>query len=317
MFENTRAAAGSSRQVREGMDVLDQNGDKIGKAGETLGGRRYFNVDAGFLGMKEYYVPFEAVTEVGDDAVYLNTTKDRLADMGWDRRPEEQTTGASDLGVTGRATGTGQAERETLQLREEELRARKEQVETGRVSLGKEVVEEQRTLEVPVTREEVTVERHPVERRPADTPIGTTEQETIRVPVREEQVEVEKQPVVYEEVAVGKREVTETQQVSDTVRREEARIDRQGEVEVRGWDEAMPRYRQQWQQRYGSTGGRWEEDEPAYRYAYELRSRPEYRGRRWDEVEPDLRRDWQRRNPNTPWDRAGERIHDTWDEAAT
>jgi uncharacterized protein (TIGR02271 family) len=39
--------------------------------------------------------------------------------------------------------------------------------------------------------------------------------------------------VVYEEVGVGKRQVTETQQVSDTVRREELRTDDTGDVEVR------------------------------------------------------------------------------------
>jgi len=300
------------------MDVLDQNGDKIGKAGETLDDGRYFNVDAGFLGTKEYYVPFEAVTDVREDDVYLNVVKDRLDDMGWDRRPEEQTTRATQVTDAGaRAADVGDTERRTMQLREEELQARKEQVETGHVSLGKEVVEEQRTLQVPVTREEVTVERRPVERRPAEGEIGANEQQTIRVPVREERVEVEKQPVVYEEVGIGKRQVSETQQVSGTVRREEARLDKQGEVTVRGWDEAMPRYRQQWQQQYGSSGGSWDEDEPAYRYAYELRSQPRYQGRRWEDVEPELRRDWEGRNPNTPWDRARDRIRATWDDATT
>jgi uncharacterized protein (TIGR02271 family) len=313
MLENTRGGAGP-QQVREGMDVLDQNGEKIGKAGETLGGGRYFNVDAGFLGMHEYYVPFDAITEVQEDAVFVNVTKDRLGDMGWDRRPEEQTTRGEAVGDTTRGTDVGRAEGETLQLREEQLQARKQQVETGRVQLGKEVVEEQRTVDVPLTREEVTIERRPVERRPSDQPIGTGERETIDVPVREERVEVQKQSVVYEEVGVGKREVTETQQVSDTVRREEARIERHGDIEVRGWDEAMPRYRERWQQRHARSGGRWEEDEPAYRYGYDLRNRSEYRGRGWSEVEPDVRRDWETRNPNTPWDRARESIRETWED---
>jgi uncharacterized protein (TIGR02271 family) len=212
------------------MDVLDRDGDKIGKCGETLG--QFFNVDAGFLGTKEYYVPFEAITEVRDNAIFLNADKDELDSLGWDRQP-------ADWGTTTTSSSTmsrGMAETEVgqrMQLREEELQARKTSQETGRVSLGKEVVEEQKTLEVPVRREEVYVERHPVDRRPADQPIDATESETIRVPVREEQVEVEKQPVVYEEVGVGKRRVTETQQVSDTVRREELRTDDTGDVEVR------------------------------------------------------------------------------------
>jgi uncharacterized protein (TIGR02271 family) len=122
---------------------------------------------------------------------------------------------------------------QTMQLREEELQARKAPVETGRVQLGKDIVEEQRTIDVPVAREEVYVERQPVDRRPSDQPIGETETEAIRVPVTEERVEVEKQPVVYEEVGVGKRVTQETREVSDTVRREELRTENEGDVEVR------------------------------------------------------------------------------------
>jgi uncharacterized protein (TIGR02271 family) len=131
------------------------------------------------------------------------------------------------------ATGstTSHASDQTLQLREEELQARKQQVETGRVHVGKEIVEEQQSLEVPVTREEVTIERQSVPRRPAEEPIGAGE-ESIRVPVREEQVSVEKRPVVKEEIKVGKQQVQETRQVSGTVRREEARIEGEGDVEV-------------------------------------------------------------------------------------
>ena len=120
----------------------------------------------------------------------------------------------------------------TLQLREEELQARKQTVETGNVRIGKDVVSEQKTLEVPVTREEVTVERHPVERRPAEGAIGEQE-ETIRVPVREDQVSVDKRAVVTEEIDVGKRRVQDTKQVSGTVRREEARIEGEGDVDLK------------------------------------------------------------------------------------
>jgi uncharacterized protein (TIGR02271 family) len=58
--------------------------------------------------------------------------------------------------------------------------------------------------------------------------------ESITVPVREEQVNVVKQPMVTEEVEVGKRKVRDAEHVSDTARREEARIEREGDVEVRG-----------------------------------------------------------------------------------
>jgi hypothetical protein len=41
-----------------------------------------------------------------------------------------------------------------------------------------------------------------------------------------EQVTVEKQSVVREEIGLGKRQVQETQQVTDTVRKEEVEIER-------------------------------------------------------------------------------------------
>jgi len=118
----------------------------------------------------------------------------------------------------------------TLELREEELSARKTTTERGRVAVGTEVVEEQQTIEVPVTREEVTGERHAVDRRPSADPISANG-EVLRVPVHEDQVSVGKEAVVYEEVNVGKRAVQETQRVSDTVRKEVVDIDATGEVD--------------------------------------------------------------------------------------
>lgn len=217
----------------------------------------------------------------------------------------------------------------TIQLREEELQARKSAVETGEVTVGKDVVEERKTLEVPVTREEAYVERRAVN-RPADRPIEATTSQTIEVPIREERVDVEKQPVVYEEVGLGKRQVVQNKQVSDTVRREELRLDREGEVNLSdtrsaptgstatsNWDQVMPSYRQRWQQRMGANAGRWEDYEPGYRYGYELRNRPEYRDRQWADMEPEIERDWARRNPSTPWARVRDSIRDTWDEATS
>jgi len=119
----------------------------------------------------------------------------------------------------------------TVQLREEELTARKETIETGHVSVEKKVVEEQQTLELPVTHEEVTIERHAVDRRPSEAPISASS-EALRVPVRAEQVSVTAEPVVYEEVNLGKRAVQETQRASDTVRKEVLDVDARGDVDV-------------------------------------------------------------------------------------
>jgi uncharacterized protein (TIGR02271 family) len=121
-----------------------------------------------------------------------------------------------------------------MQLREEQLQVNKQPVQTGEVRLGKEVVTEQQTLNVPTTREGVSIERRPASGEVSDSPIG--EGETLRVPVSAEQVNVSKQTAQTGEVAIGKRQVQETQQVQDTVRREEARIERKGEVNIEGND---------------------------------------------------------------------------------
>lgn len=212
---------------------------------------------------------------------------------------------------TSRSADFGQ----TLELREEELVARKQNVQTGEIEIGKETVSEHKTIDVPITREEVTIERHAVDRRPSDRPLDERGH-TLEVPVREEQVELEKRPVVYEEVEVGKRRVQDTQEVSGTVRREEARIDREGDVPVSGnWAQAMSSQRDRWQQRYGRSGARWEDAEPGYRYAHEMRSRPEYRGQQWTQVEPAFQQDWQQRYPNQPWERAKASVQQSWEDS--
>lgn len=118
---------------------------------------------------------------------------------------------------------------ETLKLREEELRVQKRPVETGKVTLRKEVVQENKTIDVPVMREEVVIERHPVNRSEGAGAISGASEE-IRMPVREEEVSIDKRAVVKEEVSVGKRRVQDTKHVSADLKREELRVDEQGQA---------------------------------------------------------------------------------------
>ncbi|MGG0451901.1 YsnF/AvaK domain-containing protein [Priestia megaterium] len=112
----------------------------------------------------------------------------------------------------------------SVQLREEQLDVRKERVQTGEVQLRKEIVEELRTIQVPVIREEVYVERRPVIDGQYDgSPL--TENEIIRIPIMEERIEVTKRPVVVEEVIIGKRKIQEIKEMKNTVLKEEAKIE--------------------------------------------------------------------------------------------
>lgn len=149
-----------------------------------------------------------------------------------------------DVGIRDRATArnlsdTNLSSREfenlpehRLQLFGETLRVHKERIQRGEVKLRKEVVSEQKTVDVPVMREEVIIERVAADRtQPAHgAEIGSDKE--IRVPLSEERVHVEKTPVVNEEIRVGKRQVQDVKQVSDTVRHEEVRVDNEGDVNV-------------------------------------------------------------------------------------
>ncbi len=120
----------------------------------------------------------------------------------------------------------------TMRLHEERLDISKSRETTGEVNLRKEVVEEQKTINVPVSREEVVIEKKVIHDDAAGEPIGRDE--TIRIPVTEERVEVNKRPVVTGEVEIHKREVQETEQVRDTLKKEEARLDQTGNPRVQG-----------------------------------------------------------------------------------
>lgn len=117
-----------------------------------------------------------------------------------------------------------------LRLRQEELDINKTKMQAGEVILSKDVVEEQKTVDVPVTHEEVVIERKAINNEATDSPIGSTE--SIHIPVSEEKVEVGKHTVVTGEVSAHKREIEETKKVEETLKREEARIDTEGNPNI-------------------------------------------------------------------------------------
>ncbi|MBP1862503.1 uncharacterized protein (TIGR02271 family) [Clostridium tetanomorphum] len=117
-----------------------------------------------------------------------------------------------------------------LTLHKEELDINKSKVQKGEVELSKEIIEEQKTVDVPVTHEEVVIERRSINNEASDTPIS--DEETIRIPVSEEQVNVDKHTVVTGEVSAYKREVQETKQVDENLKREEARINTNGDANI-------------------------------------------------------------------------------------
>jgi uncharacterized protein (TIGR02271 family) len=120
--------------------------------------------------------------------------------------------------------GMGQGERDggaAMTRSEERLKVGSEEVETGKVRLRKYVETEQQQVTVPVTHEEVRVEREPITDWKGDAPeIGEADRE---ITLHAERPVVETETVAVEQVRLGKQAVTEDQTVSGEVRKE--RID--------------------------------------------------------------------------------------------
>lgn len=143
--------------------------------------------------------------------------------------PKVTTTGAS----TGKADQRGR--NLNLTRYEEQLRVGKEQVETGKVRLRKHVVTEDVTMTVPVSHEEVRIEREPVagtaSRGTLDEPAFG--EETAEVTLHAEKPVVSKETVAVEKVGLTKETRTEQQPVKGTVRKEQIDIEDERDVSKR------------------------------------------------------------------------------------
>ncbi len=117
------------------------------------------------------------------------------------------------------AVGTDEA----MTRSEEQLKVGTEKVATGKARLPKFIVTEQQTVTVPVRREEVRLEREPI----TDANVGDAmdgpelSEEEHEMTLHEEQVVVDKNVVPVERVKMAKDSVSEDQQVTEEVRKEQ------------------------------------------------------------------------------------------------
>jgi uncharacterized protein (TIGR02271 family) len=190
------------RGVREGLTVRSADGDKLGKV--VMCDADTFIVEKGIFFPRERAIRYDDVQQVSDGELWLS----------WGRAALER---------------DGEAgEERRIPLVEEELSAEKRMAEGGEVEIKKDVVTEHKTIDVPLTREEVRVERVPVDAKPASD--ASFASDTIRVPIKEEIAEVHKRPVVREEVRVQKTAETQTQKLDAETKREVAEVKGRGNV---------------------------------------------------------------------------------------
>jgi uncharacterized protein (TIGR02271 family) len=138
---------------------------------------------------------------------------------------------AATTGVTGRDTagrdGAGRTADDAMTRSEEQLHVGTERHETGRARLRKYVVTENVTRTVPVSHEEVRIEREPItDRNVGDAMSGPDlSEEEHEVTLHEERPVVEKETVPVERVRLDKDTVTDQETVSDEVRKERIEAD--------------------------------------------------------------------------------------------
>lgn len=115
---------------------------------------------------------------------------------------------------------------DSMVVRNEELNVGTERRASGEYRLRKHSYETTETVEVPVTREEVVVERTPVDPNSAEARTNGLDDE-VSVTTYEEVPVVDKD-VTAEKVSVGTNTVQDTETVTETVRHEDVDLDSEG-----------------------------------------------------------------------------------------
>ena len=245
-----------SQDQLEGSTVEGSDGAKLGKvSGVFLDTEtdkpEWIVVKTGMFGSKEALLPLAAASVAGD-TITVPYTKDQVKDAPHhdpDAELSQQDEaelftyykvpyGGETVTATGApqtapptATGTAGAGHDTsgpntdeaMTRSEEQLHVGTRTEETGRARLRKYIVTENVTQTVPVSHEEVRIEREPITdaNRGAATDGPAISEEEHEVVLHGEQVVTSKETVPVERVRVGVDTVTEDQTVNEQVRKEQ------------------------------------------------------------------------------------------------
>jgi uncharacterized protein (TIGR02271 family) len=235
-----------------GGPVYDVDGEKIGKVEEIYYDQQtripeWIGIGTGFFGSKRVLVPVKGAA-VQDDGLMVAYPKDQVKDSpdideeeisqqseaelasyyGLGYSKERSRTGLTEGtpgGAKGRRSETGD-EDQALTRSEEELEVGKRPVEAGQARLRKWVETEPVVLDVELQREVARVTREPI-----NEPVGEHEfeEDEVEVPLHAEKPVVQKQAVAKERVGLEKDVQTETEKVTDELKKE--RVDVEGDVD--------------------------------------------------------------------------------------
>ncbi len=252
-------------------NVIDSDGDKIGGVGQIYlddqtGEPSWVTAKTGLFGTSESFVPLAGASISGADIVVRYdkaTVKDApRVDADGHLAPEEEdalytyyrldgTRGDADGGVVhdgGAVYDRGADERTTvghdtsgpttdnaMTRSEERLNVGTQTREAGRARLRKYVVTENVTQTVPVSREEVRLEREPItDANYGDATSGPAiSEEEHEVVLHEERPVVQKEAVPVERVRLDTETVTDQVTVNEEVRKEQIETDVDGDQQIR------------------------------------------------------------------------------------
>ena len=84
-------------------------------------------------------------------------------------------------------------------------------------------------------------------------------------------------------------------------------------VNVDEWRMYESRFRADFQERFRTTGGRWEDYQDIYRYGFSAGHHPHYSNARWEDIREDVRRDYEQRYQDGRWSEHEEMIRHAWE----
>jgi uncharacterized protein (TIGR02271 family) len=240
----TNRNAEPSYEAWIGHTAVDADGEKIGTIEALYRDDRtnqpeWVAIKTGMFGSKQSFAPVAGSRNSGDD-LQLAYSKDQVkaapsVDPDGHLEPDEEAElyrhygREADYAASAPKQDATPAQSDDAMTRsEEELSIDKTSKEAGRARLVKHVVTENVNVTVPVAHEEVHVEREPItdaNRDQAMQGAEITEGEHEMV-LNAEEVEVTKKAVPQERVKLSKETVTEDQEVSESVRKEQIDVER-------------------------------------------------------------------------------------------
>jgi uncharacterized protein (TIGR02271 family) len=205
--------------------------EDLGEVRET--GQDYVLVQKGMINKEKFYIPKNMVESYDGSVLRFNISKEQAKSRFMRDSPStanDYSSSSKNMDVTAEEeqdkSNVSQDTSARVPVMEERLNVSKEE-STADATVTKEPVTETKTIEIPVTHEEITIEKRPPRDRKytsisSENPVESKTE--IKIPLKKEEVEVIKQPYVKEEVVVKKNPVTKTQQVTEQVRSEKVNI---------------------------------------------------------------------------------------------